>query len=159
MFGDVFEHTPAIAQSVHAAGLSEAEDDAAGLHRVLVAAMRAMPGAAQDALLAAHPDLAGRLALAGDLTASSAGEQASAGLDRLSSDELARFTALNTRYRQQFGFPFIIAVKGLDKAAILHAFETRLAQGRDAERAEALRQVERIALSRVQAVLPDRPAR
>ena len=159
VFGDVFEHTPGISDAAHAAGLTEAEDDAAGLHRALVAAMRALPDAGQDALLAAHPDLAGRLALAGDVTAASKGEQASAGLDRLSPAELARFTALNTRYRQTFGFPFIIAVKGLDKTAILESFESRLAQAPDRERADALWQVERIALLRLQALLPDAPAR
>lgn len=159
VFGDVFEHTPAIAEAAYAGGLTAAEDGVAGLHRALVAAMDARPAEEQDALLAAHPDLAGRLALAGDLTAASTSEQASAGLDRLSLDELARFTALNTRYRQQFGFPFIIAVKGLGKDDVLAAFETRLEHAPALERAEALRQVERIALLRLEALLPDPPRR
>ena len=93
-----------------------------------------------------------RVMSSGGLTAASTGEQASAGLDRLDADELARFTALNAAYREKFGFPFIIAVKGLGKADILAAFEQRLGQDREAERAEALRQIERVALLRLQAI-------
>ncbi len=150
LFGNVFEHTPAVAAGAYATGLSADVATAEGLHAALVTAMRALSPAEQDALIGAHPDLAGRLALAGDLTPASSGEQASAGLDRLSPDDLARFTALNGAYRDKFGFPFIIAVKGLDKADILTAFETRLAHDREQERAEALRQIERIALLRLQ---------
>ncbi len=153
MFGNVFEHTPLVAEKTYLAGLTSAEDDAAGLHRAMTAAMRALSEAAQDELIRAHPDLAGRLALAGGLTAASTGEQAGAGLDRLSEAELARFTALNAAYRDTFGFPFIIAVKGLDKAAILTAFETRLRNDLATEREEALRQIERIALLRLQGIL------
>ncbi len=153
LFGDIFEHTPAIAERVLASGLAAEHDSAGGLHRAMVAAMRALPPAAQDALIAAHPDLAGRLALANGLTPASSGEQASAGLDRLSPDELARFTALNAAYRERFGFPFIVAVKGLDKTAVLDAFERRLHHDHASEREEALRQIERIALVRLHAVL------
>ncbi|MCW6509072.1 allantoinase PuuE [Lichenifustis flavocetrariae] len=152
VFGGIFEHTPAVAERAYAAGIWPSEDTTEGLHRVLVAQMRAMSAEDQDALIKAHPDLAGRLALAGELTASSAGEQASAGLDRLSTDELQRFTTLNTAYRERFGFPFIIAVKGKNKADILQNFEVRLANTVVAERAEALMQIERIARLRLDAI-------
>lgn len=153
-FGDVFEHTPAIAEAAHAAGLHPRHDGVEGLHEAMVGAMRALPEAAKTALIDAHPDLAGRLALAGSVTADSAREQGSVGLDRLNSGELDRFTRLNDAYRARFGFPFIIAVKGLDKDHILAAFERRLNNEADAERAEALRQIERIALLRLRDRLP-----
>ena len=66
-------------------------------------------------LLRAHPDLAGKAAVAGDLTADSASEQSGAGLDRCSPEEFSRFQAYNDAYWEKFGFPFIIAVKGLDR--------------------------------------------
>src|SRR5262249_55822646 len=111
-FGDLFEHTPQIAERTHAKGLTARHGTVAGLHTALVATMRAMSAEEQFALISAHPDLAGRLARARLLTADSATEQGSAGLDALTEDELARFTALNDAYRAKFGFPFIMAVKG-----------------------------------------------
>jgi OHCU decarboxylase len=153
-FGDVFEHTPLIAERAHRAGLTPANDTAEGLHTALVAAMHALTRDEKLALIKAHPDLAGRLALAKGLTADSHTEQASAGLDRLSADELKQFTALNSSYTAKFGFPFIFAVKGRSKAEILQAFETRLKNTADQEFAEALRQIERIALLRLGGRLP-----
>ena len=96
-------------------------------------------------MLNAHPDLAGKLAAAKRLTPESTAEQASAGLDALTDAEHAAFTALNTAYVAQFGFPFIIAVRDNTKATILAAFRRRIAQDRATEFAEACRQVERIA--------------
>ena len=87
----------------------------------MAAAMARGSDDAKRKLIEAHPDLAGRLALAKQLTAESTHEQASAGLDRLTPDELASFTALNDAYRQRFGFPFILAVKGKSKDEIAAA--------------------------------------
>ena len=106
-------------------------------------------------VLVAHPDLAGKLAAAKRLTASSTEEQASAGLDALTDDERRRFTELNESYVKKFGFPFIIAVRDNTKASILAAFETRIANDRDTEFATACKQVERIALLRLKALLPN----
>ena len=153
-FGDIFEHTPEIAEAAHRAGLTTTHDTAAGLHRALVTAMRALPRDRKLALINAHPDLAGRLALAKQLTADSATEQGSAGLDRLTPGELTRFTALNDAYKARFGFPFIMAVKGRGKAEILAAFETRLKNSPDAEFDAALGQIERIAELRLAGRLP-----
>ena len=153
-FGDIFEHTPEIARIAHRAGLGAAEDTADGLHGSMVAAMRALDDAAKRRLIEAHPDLAGRLAMAGDLTADSTGEQASAGLDRLSDAELSRFTVLNDAYRARFAFPFVMAVKGLSKAKILAAFETRLEHDTESEAAMALAEIEKIALLRLRVRLP-----
>jgi len=105
-------------------------------------------------VLRAHPDLAGKLARARRLTAESTAEQAAAGLDALTDDEYARFEALNCRYVERFGFPFIIAVKGLTKNEILEAFEQRIENSREAEFATACREVERIARLRLEAMLP-----
>jgi OHCU decarboxylase len=154
VFGDIFEHTPQIAARAHAAGLRGEHDTAAGLHAAMVAHMRAMSVDEKRALILAHPDLAGRLALAKQLTADSLKEQGSAGLDRLTADELKRFTQLNDAYKGRFGFPFIMAVKGATKEEILAAFERRIAHDADAEFAEALAQIERIAALRLADRLP-----
>ena len=116
--------------------------------------MRRLPVAEKRALLCAHPDLAGRLALSRGLTADSTGEQAAAGLDRLSPTELERFTALNARYRDRFGIPFVMAVKGRTKQEIVAAFEHRLDNTADQEFDAALAEVERIALLRLKDRLP-----
>ena len=107
--------------------------------------MRAVVTRASDgerlALLRAHPDLAGKAARAGAMSAASVSEQATAGLDRLTDDEFARFERLNAAYRERFGFPFIIAVRRHDKLAILAAYERRLQNTREAEIDAALEQV------------------
>ena len=153
-FGDIFEHTPQIAETAHRNGLKPSNDTAGGLHATLVAIMRKLPEAAQLALIRAHPDLAGKLSQAKLLTADSTREQASAGLDQLTPDERARFTRLNTDYVAKFGFPFIIAVKGRGRQDILDAFEHRLRNDHAQERETALQQIERIALLRLQDRLP-----
>ena len=152
VFGGVYEHSPWIAEAAYEAGLAGAQDNAESLHAALVAVVEAADREAKLALLRAHPDLAGKLALAGALTHDSAGEQAGAGLDRCSPDELARFQALNARYRERFGFPFVIAVKGLTRREILAAFERRIENGADTEFEAALAQVHRIALLRLRAI-------
>lgn len=154
LFGDVFEHTPEIAEAAHRAGLGGGHDTAEGLHRALVAAARALPRERQLALIQAHPDLAGRLAEARQLTPDSEREQGSAGLDALTSAQRARFTRCNDAYRARFGIPFVMAIKGRHQDEILAAFETRLANDAEAEHAEALRQIERIALLRLRDRLP-----
>lgn len=152
-FGGVFEHSPWIAAAAWDAGLSAREDDADALHAALVRALEAADDAAKLALLNAHPDLAGRLAVAGGLTADSRSEQASAGLDRCTPDEFARFQDLNLAYRVRFDFPFIMAVKGRDRGEILAAFARRLENDRGAEFAAALAEVEKIALLRLREML------
>ena len=153
-FGDIFEHTPQIAERAHRAGLTTAANTAEGLHAALVAVMRQMTRDEKLALITAHPDLAGKLALAKQMTADSLHEQGSVGLDRLTADELHRFTRLNDTYKSRFGFPFIFAVKGRSKAEILASFEQRLTHDAATEFDEALRQIERIALLRLKDRLP-----
>lgn len=152
-FGGVFEHSPWVAEGAWDQGLKPDTDGAAGLHRRMCAVLRSAPADRQRAVLLAHPDLAGRLALAGELTNASTGEQASAGLDKCSAEELARFEALNDAYKAKFGIPFIMAVKGRTRGEILEAFERRLSNDPAAEVAEALKQVERIARLRLDDML------
>lgn len=98
----------------------------------------------QVELLRAHPDLVGRAALAGTLSPSSTGEQAAAGLDNLSAEEIATFTRLNAAYVERFGFPFVICARENKKESILAGFATRLQHTREQEIAIALGEVAKI---------------
>jgi OHCU decarboxylase len=104
---------------------------------------------ARLALIHAHPDLAGRAAIAGVLTPESSREQASARLDRLTAEEYARFQQLNSAYRERFGFPFIICVREHTLASILEQFERRLNHDRAAEMTTALTEIGKIASLRL----------
>lgn len=154
-FGGVFEHSPFIAERAYDAGLVVEPFSASGVHEALTEKFRSASPEERLGVLRAHPDLAGKLAIAGGLTEDSAKEQAGAGLDRLSPEEHARFTALNTAYTTKFGFPFIIAVKGLTKDDILAAFEARIDNSREAEFDTACAQVEKIARLRLESLIPE----
>jgi OHCU decarboxylase len=151
-FGGIFEHSAWIAERAFDRGAVPEPLDAAALHDALMVQFRAAEEAERLGVLKAHPDLAGRLAVAGELTDDSRREQAGAGLDRLSASEFARFTDLNTRYQARFGFPFIIAVRGLTKDEILHAFENRIHHARQEEFDAACHEVEKIARLRLEAM-------
>lgn len=144
-FGDIFEHSPWIAEAAYDLELGPTHDNAAGVHNALARIFRSASEEKRLEVLNAHPDLAGKLAAAGRLTKESTAEQAGAGLDMLTDEERATFTRLNDTYTAKFGFPFIIAVKDNSKATILEAFQRRIDNDRDTEFAEACRQVERIA--------------
>lgn len=144
-FGGIFEHSPWIAEGAHALELGPAHDTARGVHSALARIFRAATQEQRLGVLTAHPDLAGKLAAAGKLTAESTAEQTGAGLDLLTDKERDTFQKLNAHYVARHGFPFIIAVKDNDKASILAAFHRRIENDRDTEFAEACRQVERIA--------------
>jgi OHCU decarboxylase len=153
-FGGVFEHSPWVAEGAHALELGPTHDTATGVHAALARIFRAASPEQRLGVLTAHPDLAGKLAAAKRLTAESTAEQAGAGLDALTDDERAAFTAMNDAYTAKFGFPFIIAVRDNTKASIQEAFRRRLDSDRDTEFAEACRQVERIAALRLADKLP-----
>lgn len=153
-FGGVFEHSPFIAARAYNAG-GGLELTAKAVHAALCVQFRVASEAERLGVLRAHPDLAGKLAIAGELTADSRNEQAGAGLDRLSPEEHARFTQLNSAYTEKFGFPFIIAVKGLNRHDILSAFETRIGNDAAQEFATATAQVEKIAWLRLSSMLPE----
>lgn len=119
------------------------------LHQALCNVMYEAPTEQQIALLQAHPDLVGRAALAGTLTPESTSEQASAGLDHLSAEEIATFTRLNSTYRDRFGFPFVICVREHKKDSILAGFAARLQNSREQEIAIALGEVAKICALRL----------
>ncbi|WP_415234423.1 allantoinase PuuE [Pseudorhodobacter sp.] len=153
-YGSIFEHSPWIAERAWALELGPAHDSATGLHHALTRMFRSASPDERLGVLTAHPDLAGKLAAAGRLTAESTSEQAGAGLDNLTDAERDMFTTYNQRYVATHGFPFIIAVRDNTKASIKTAFERRIENDRETEFAEACRQVERIAELRLKDVLP-----
>jgi OHCU decarboxylase len=143
-FGGVLERSPQFAERVAGVRPINSLDE---LHGAFVAEIQRAPENDQLALLRAHPDLADRLA---QLTASSTREQASAGLDALSTEQLAKFQRLNVVYRKRFGFPFIICARLHSKDSILAAFQTRLENSCEAEFKTALDEVAKIARLRLQ---------
>jgi allantoate deiminase/N-carbamoyl-L-amino-acid hydrolase len=151
----IYEHSPWIAE--RAAGARPFESSAA-LKLALQAAVAQAGEDEQLSLLRAHPELAGKAAIAGELTAESTGEQAASGLNLCSPEEYATLHRLNKEYNDKFGFPFILAVKGptgrgLTRQAIVAAFARRLQNERAGEMAECLRQVHRIAEIRLNELL------
>ena len=145
-FGDVAEHTPWVAEK---AGAKRPFVDRRAMSEAFIDAVLEAGDPEKLALIQAHPDLAGRAAIAGELAPESKREQAGVGLDQLSETEFARFTKLNDAYRAKFRFPFILAVKGADKRQILSAFEERVENEPETEFANAIRQVARIVAFRI----------
>jgi OHCU decarboxylase len=143
LYGGVYEHSPWIAKQLYDRGITSALDAPDALADAMAAVVNGAVGDDKLTLLRAHPDLAGKLALA-ELTHSSQNEQTGAGLDQCTPDELARFT--------KFGFPFIFAVKGFHRTDILNAFERRVKNDVETEFNEAINQVHRIAKLRLEAL-------
>ena len=144
--GSLFEGSPWIAaQAWHGRPFAIIAD----LHRALCDVMYHASTEQQVALIRAHPDLVGKAALAGTLTPESTREQALAGLDRLSSEEIATFTRLNQAYKDRFGFPFVICARENKKDSILAGFTRRLDNSRAEEIAAALREIARISYLRL----------
>ena len=153
-WGSIFEHSPWIADRAYDLELGPAHDRATGLHSALTRIFRTASQTERLGVLSAHPDLAGKLAMAKTLTAESTAEQASAALDALTDAERATFQRLNADYVAKHGFPFIIAVRDNTKASILAAFATRISNDTATEFTTACTQVERIAELRLKALLP-----
>jgi OHCU decarboxylase len=141
VFGPVYEASPWVAEGVWPAVEAGRLDEPAALAEALRAEVDAAPREMQLALIRAHPELAGRARMA----EASAKEQSGAGLDQCSAEEFAAFQRLNGAYKARFGFPFIVAVKGLTRADILKAFEARLANDPATEFATAIAEIHRIA--------------
>ena len=152
--GGVYEKSPWITEAAHATGPF---DSLAALAAALRKVVDEAGSEAQIALLRAHPDLAGKAALAGELTAESTEEQARAGLGSLTPDEMARFQSLNAAYKEKFGFPFVLAVRNASKAVILGAFERRVTNTASAELAEGVSQVHKIAWMRLRSLVTPNP--
>jgi OHCU decarboxylase len=148
----IFEHSPWVAEGAYGRRPFESLE---ALHQTMVSVVSESGTERQLDLIRAHPDLAGKAALEQELTDHSQREQASAGLDHLTPEEYARFHRLNEGYRSQFGFPFILAVKGHTKHSILDAFESRLSNDKDTERQLALGEIAKIARFRLEERLTD----
>lgn len=144
----IFEHTPWVAERSWSAGPFSSVD---ALHAALCLTVDNAAHSEQLALICAHPELAGKEAEAGTLTADSTDEQRGAGLDQCSPEELQRLRSLNARYRERFGFPFVIAVKGLTRHQIMDKVEARLANSREDELRTCLREIGKIARFRLDA--------
>lgn len=144
--GAVFEDSPWIAR---AAADQRPFHGLADLHASMTRIVEDSSEDRRVALIAAHPDLAGRLAREGRLTPASAGEQRAAGLHRLTPDETARFQSLNAAYRRRFGFPFVICARENTKETILAALAARLPNERQAEIRIALTEIAKIARFRL----------
>ncbi|MFD1215591.1 2-oxo-4-hydroxy-4-carboxy-5-ureidoimidazoline decarboxylase [Microbulbifer celer] len=148
-FGDIFEHSPWIAAEAWDSGLTSTHDDPLVLAESMAEILRSAASERQMQVICAHPDLAGKAALAGELTDDSTREQAGVGLDQCTPEELARFETLNNAYKERFGFPFIMAVKGSNRFLILDAFEVRLKNSIEEEQKTAVEQINKIARLRL----------
>jgi OHCU decarboxylase len=149
MFGGVYEHSPWVAREAWRRGLDERHDTVDALAAELASTVDRSNRETRLALIRAHPDLAGRAAVAGGLTGASSREQSGAGLDQCSAEEYERFHSLNSAYKRQFGFPFVMAVKGSDRHAILAAFEERLENDEADEFERAIAEIHKIARFRL----------
>ena len=150
VLGGVFEHSPWVAQR---AADHRPYSSLEALHAQMVQQIESAGEQAQMALIRAHPELAGKAAVRGELTPESTSEQAGAGLDQCSPEEFARLTQLNQAYHVKFGFPFILAVKGYDRAGIIRQFERRLGLAPEAEVRESLQQIYKIGRFRLEALI------
>ncbi len=151
-FGPVFESSPHLARI---AGLSRPFGSFEDLSRAFRGAMYAASREEQLLLILAHPDLAGKAAVAGELTAESAGEQSSAGLDQLSPEEYESFTRMNAAYREKFGIPMIVCVREHTKESILKSAEARLDNSHEEEFETALGEISKIADLRLRDLIED----
>jgi OHCU decarboxylase len=150
VIGPVFEHSPWIAERTAPQRPFTRMDD---LHRALCGTVRNASEDEKLNLIRAHPDLVGRAALAGTLTSASQREQAAAGLNKLSPEEIALFQQQNAAYRARFGFPFIICARQSKKEAILAGFAQRLQNSPEQEIETALEEIFKIASLRLRDII------
>jgi 2-oxo-4-hydroxy-4-carboxy-5-ureidoimidazoline decarboxylase len=143
----VFEHSPWIAEATWP---KRPFANLENLHRALCETVQNAGEENQLALIRTHPDLVGRAALAGSLTRESTSEQASAGLGKLTPEEIGTFQKSNAAYREKFGFPFVICARLNKKEAILTGFEQRLKNSPEQEIKTALEEIFKIAELRLQ---------
>lgn len=149
-YGEIYENSPWVAERCEP--LARGVHDAEPLARIFAACVDAADAATRLALIRAHPDLAGKIAMRGELGAASRAEQASAGIDECSAEEYRQFQHLNGRYKAKFGFPFVMAVRGRNRGEILDAFKRRLDNEYEAEFANAIAEIHEIARLRLAAL-------
>lgn len=151
-FEGVYEHSPWVAEGVFNDSLRERHDDVDGMAAAMAEVVDAASLSKRMALIKAHPDLAGKAAVAGKLTNESNTEQASAGIDQCTAAEFKRFTELNTQYKRRFGMPFIMAVRGSNRHDILAAFEQRIGNDPSTEFSRAISEINKIGRLRLLAI-------
>ena len=152
-YGGTYEHSAWVAEETY-----DEAGNAANADELAEVFARCVNDASHDrrlALIRAHPDLAGRAAIAGNLTEESNEEQASAGIDRCTPEEYEQFQLLNRKYKEKFGFPFVMAVRDSNRGDILAAFEARLNNDNETEFATAIIEIHKIARLRLEAM--DKP--
>ena len=150
-FGGIYEHSPWVAERVMPV-LGSGELDRELLARLMADCVDNAAVETQLELIRAHPDLAGKAQVAGELTADSTEEQSRAGLDQCSAEEYQQFQALNSAYKDKFGFPFIMAVRESTRAEILESFSARVENDYDTEFETALQEIHKIARLRLAAM-------
>jgi len=149
-YAGIYEHSAWVAEE--AAAIAATADSLARVAEVMADCVDNASTERQLALIRAHPDLAGKAQIAGELTAESTTEQARAGLDQCSAEEYERFQSLNSDYHEKFGFPFVMAVRDSSRADILAAFESRLSNDPGTEFETALAEIHKIARLRLEAM-------
>jgi 2-oxo-4-hydroxy-4-carboxy-5-ureidoimidazoline decarboxylase len=145
-FGGVFEESPWIARE---AWEQRPFGSVEGLHAAMVWVVDHSPRGARLELIRAHPDLAGKAAVAGALTPESTQEQAAAGLDRLTPEQYERITSLTAAYRERFGFPFVVCAREHTPESIIATAARRLEASPDGEERTALHEIAKIARLRL----------
>ena len=148
-FGPTYEHSPWVAARTWRAGLNTSHSTVSALAAAMADTLNEATREEKLQLIRAHPDLAGRAALSGELTQDSTQEQSGAGLDQCTAEELASFQSLNNAYKAAFNIPFIMAVKDSNRHEILEGFKQRLSNDPDAEFDRALLEINRIAAFRL----------
>lgn len=149
-YGGVYEHSPWVAEETYESARETA--DAHGLAERFASCVDDASAERKLELIRAHPDLAGKAAVAGELTQESTEEQSSAGIDQCTPDEFAEFQSLNDRYKEKFGFPFVMAVRNSSRREILKTFATRLQNDTETEFKTAIAEIHKIARMRLEAM-------
>lgn len=149
-YAGIYEHSSWVAEQI--APIAAEVTDTARLAELMADCVDNADTEEQLTLIRAHPDLAGKAQVAGELTAESTDEQASAGLDRCSKVDYERFQALNDAYKEKFSFPFVMAVRDSSCGEILDVFSARLRNDYDLEFETALTEIHKIARLRIRAL-------
>lgn len=149
-YGGVYEHSPWVAEKSYKRATRCTET--AELAQIFAECVDVAPRAQKLELIRAHPDLAGKAAIAGELTNDSTAEQSSAGIDQCTPQEYAKFQEMNERYKARFSFPFVMAVRNSDRQQILAAFDARLNNDAAVEFDLAIAEIHKIARLRLEAM-------
>ncbi|MCH8336709.1 MAG: 2-oxo-4-hydroxy-4-carboxy-5-ureidoimidazoline decarboxylase [Proteobacteria bacterium] len=152
-YGGIYENSTWVAEETYAAAADVS--DAGQLANIFASCVDEAAHDRKLTLIRAHPDLAGKAAIAGDLTEESNDEQSSAGIDRCTSEEYAQFQLLNAQYLEKFDFPFVMAVRNSNRGDILRTFAQRLKNGDKTEFATAIAEIHKIA--RLRLAVMDKP--